>query len=101
KLVKTLLKGHSTLSLEDSLSGYMQLEAKCIRWIHNEKLVKILLKGHSTLLLEDSLSGDYDVKKNESGYELRLVAGIATSVLVNGGSQSAVPTQVKVVAYRY
>nr|GFB19776.1 zinc finger, CCHC-type [Tanacetum cinerariifolium] len=29
----------------------------------------------------------------ESGYELRLVAGIATSVLVNGGSQSEVLTQ--------
>ncbi|GJZ48253.1 hypothetical protein Tco_0602085 [Tanacetum coccineum] len=37
----------------------------------------------------------------ESGYELRLVAGIATSALVKGYSRSEVPAQVKVVAYRY
>nr|GEZ73963.1 zinc finger, CCHC-type [Tanacetum cinerariifolium] len=37
----------------------------------------------------------------ESGCELRLVAGIATGALVKGCSRSKVPTQVKVVAYRY
>ncbi|GJV33603.1 hypothetical protein Tco_1394003 [Tanacetum coccineum] len=37
----------------------------------------------------------------ESGYELRLVAGIATGALVKGCSRSEVPAQVKVVAYRY
>ncbi|GJU13463.1 hypothetical protein Tco_1135859 [Tanacetum coccineum] len=37
----------------------------------------------------------------ESRYELRLVAGIATSALVKGGSWSEVPAHVKVVAYRY
>ncbi|GJS89380.1 zinc finger, CCHC-type containing protein [Tanacetum coccineum] len=36
----------------------------------------------------------------ESGYELRLVAGIATGVLVKGCSLSEVPVQVKVVVYR-
>ncbi|GJX93119.1 hypothetical protein Tco_0347705 [Tanacetum coccineum] len=37
----------------------------------------------------------------ESGYELRLVAGIATGALVKGGSRFEVPAQVKVAAYRY
>ncbi|GKD24475.1 hypothetical protein Tco_1230689, partial [Tanacetum coccineum] len=37
----------------------------------------------------------------ESGYELRLVAGIATSALAKGYSRSEVPAQVKVAAYRY
>nr|GEV14457.1 zinc finger, CCHC-type [Tanacetum cinerariifolium] len=37
----------------------------------------------------------------ESRYELRLVAGIATSALVKGCSQSEVPAQVKVAAYQY
>ncbi|GJS05639.1 protein kinase, ATP binding site-containing protein [Tanacetum coccineum] len=37
----------------------------------------------------------------ESGYELRLVAGIATSALVKGCSRSEVPAYVEVVAYRY
>ncbi|GKC88087.1 hypothetical protein Tco_1148736 [Tanacetum coccineum] len=78
--------------------------------------------------LEDSLSGDYDAGKNdfdyaigisiteymlmirrcvikglltESGYELSLVAGIATGALVKGSSRSEVPAQVEVAAYRY
>ncbi|GKC83500.1 hypothetical protein Tco_1139217 [Tanacetum coccineum] len=65
--------------------------------------------------LEDSLSRDYDVEKNEawkkeiwlkgllteSRYELRLVAGIATSALVKGCSRFEVPERVKVAAYRY
>nr|GEV31071.1 zinc finger, CCHC-type [Tanacetum cinerariifolium] len=68
--------------------------------IHNKKLVQTLLNGHSILSLEDSLSGDCDVEKNESGYELRLVACIATGALVKGCSRSEVPAQVKVVTYR-
>nr|GEW00151.1 cysteine-rich receptor-like protein kinase 20 [Tanacetum cinerariifolium] len=36
----------------------------------------------------------------ESRYELRLVASIATGVLVKGGSRSEVPAQVEVAAYR-
>ncbi|GJZ74049.1 hypothetical protein Tco_0638195, partial [Tanacetum coccineum] len=36
----------------------------------------------------------------ESRYELRLVAGIATSALVKGGSRSEVSAQVKVATYR-
>ncbi|GJS35687.1 hypothetical protein Tco_0534069 [Tanacetum coccineum] len=35
------------------------------------------------------------------GYELSLVAGIATGALVKGGSRSEVPAQVKGVAYRF
>ncbi|GKB47210.1 hypothetical protein Tco_0897963, partial [Tanacetum coccineum] len=37
----------------------------------------------------------------ESGYELSLVAGIATGALVKGSSRSEVLAQVKVVTYRY
>nr|GEX95110.1 zinc finger, CCHC-type [Tanacetum cinerariifolium] len=37
----------------------------------------------------------------ESRYEVRLVAGIATGVLVKGSSRSEVPAQVEVAAYRY
>ncbi|GJW26435.1 hypothetical protein Tco_0040246 [Tanacetum coccineum] len=37
----------------------------------------------------------------ESGYELSLVAGIATGALVKGGSRSEVPAQVEGAAYRY
>nr|GEY85653.1 hypothetical protein [Tanacetum cinerariifolium] len=37
----------------------------------------------------------------ESRYELRLVAGIATSALVKGGFRSEVPAQVEVVAYEF
>ncbi|GJV45675.1 hypothetical protein Tco_1430211 [Tanacetum coccineum] len=37
----------------------------------------------------------------ESGYEVSLVAGIATGALVKGGSRSEVPAQVEVAAYRY
>ncbi|GKE59030.1 hypothetical protein Tco_1498215, partial [Tanacetum coccineum] len=36
----------------------------------------------------------------ESGYELSLVAGIATGALVKGGSRSEVLAQVEGVAYR-
>ncbi|GKA64932.1 hypothetical protein Tco_0764639 [Tanacetum coccineum] len=85
--------------------------------IHNEKLVQALLKGHSILSLKGSLSGDCDVEKNaaymtltgvwkkkiwlkglmaESGYELSLVAGIATGALVKGGSRSEVPGRRKI-----
>nr|GEU78648.1 hypothetical protein [Tanacetum cinerariifolium] len=39
-------------------------------------------------------------KSQELRYELRLVAGIATGVLVKGGSRSEVPARVEVAAYR-
>nr|GEW61552.1 hypothetical protein [Tanacetum cinerariifolium] len=68
---------------------------------YNEKLLQTLLEGHSIVSSKGSLSGDCDVKKNESRYELRLVACIATGALVKGGSRSEVPAQVKVAAYRY
>nr|GEV25820.1 zinc finger, CCHC-type [Tanacetum cinerariifolium] len=68
---------------------------------YNGKLVQTLLEGHSILLLEGSLSGNCDVEKNESRYEPRLVAGIATGALVKGGSRYEVSAQVEVAAYRY
>ncbi|GJS53661.1 hypothetical protein Tco_0627023 [Tanacetum coccineum] len=36
----------------------------------------------------------------ESGYELSLVAGIATGALVKGGSRSEIPAHVEGAAYR-
>nr|GEU48829.1 zinc finger, CCHC-type [Tanacetum cinerariifolium] len=73
-------------------------------WIKQKEMYLTLLEGHSILSLKGSLSGDYDVEKNgmldkfdrglqtdaakeaiwlkglaiESGFELKIVAGIAT-----------------------
>ncbi|GJS94637.1 hypothetical protein Tco_0801605 [Tanacetum coccineum] len=69
KLVQTLLKGHSTLLLKDSLSGDCDMEKNAGYITFTEACKKeIWLKGLLT----------------ESGYEQRLVERIATSVLVKG-----------------
>ncbi|GJV05744.1 hypothetical protein Tco_1343400, partial [Tanacetum coccineum] len=47
----------------------------------NGMSVQILLGGHSTLSLEGGLLGNHDEEKKKSGFELRLVAGIATCAL--------------------
>ncbi|GJT75866.1 hypothetical protein Tco_1042591 [Tanacetum coccineum] len=47
----------------------------------NGMSVQILLGGHSTLSLEGGLSENRDEEKKKSGFELRLVAGIATCAL--------------------
>ncbi|GJX63203.1 hypothetical protein Tco_0296103, partial [Tanacetum coccineum] len=47
----------------------------------NGMSIQILLGGHSTLSLEGGLLGNHDEEKKKSGFELRLVAGIATCAL--------------------
>ncbi|GKB55801.1 hypothetical protein Tco_0911987 [Tanacetum coccineum] len=139
KLVQTLLKGHYTLLLEDSLSGDCDME-------NNNKRICFFVDfdyamGRSITVMSRSITGygfmilgcAGSLKANlqhmkdlstteagyvtfiearkketwlkgllkESGYELRLVAGIATSALVKGCSRSEVPAQVKVAVYRY
>nr|GEX13277.1 crocetin glucosyltransferase, chloroplastic-like [Tanacetum cinerariifolium] len=97
KLVHTFLKGHSILSLEGSLSGDCDVE---------KNDVGMLDKFDRGLQTDVQVFVDFDYAMGrsiivmESRYELRLVAGIATGALVKGGSQSEVPAQVEVVAYR-
>nr|GEZ18093.1 zinc finger, CCHC-type [Tanacetum cinerariifolium] len=133
KLVQTLLKGHSTLSLEDSLSGDCDLEARSIRWSARPDIASVgvdMLNGfdrglqthvhvfvdfdyameRSITVMSRSITG-YGLilgcagslkarLQHMEGYELRLVAGIATGALIKGCSLSEVPAQVKVVVYR-
>ncbi|GJZ61920.1 zinc finger, CCHC-type containing protein [Tanacetum coccineum] len=137
KLVQTLLKGHSILSLEGNLSGDCDVEKNgkwsCIYAIGSQEYqmvctrldiayadVGMLDKFDRGLQTDVQVFVDFDYamvaymtftgawKKEiwlkrllaESGYELSLVAGIATGALVNGGSWSEVPAQVEGAAYR-
>nr|GEX83051.1 zinc finger, CCHC-type [Tanacetum cinerariifolium] len=117
KLVQTLLEGHSTLSLEGSISGDCDVEKidlgmldKFDRGLQTD--VQVFM-DFDYAIVKSITSGVHDTteatKKKiwpngllaESKYELRLVAGISTGALVKGGSWSKVPTQVEFVAYRY
>ncbi|GJY47258.1 zinc finger, CCHC-type containing protein [Tanacetum coccineum] len=132
KLVQTLLKGHSILSLEGSLSGDCDVEKNgkwsCIYAVGSQEYqmvctrldiasadVGMLDKFDRGLQTDVQVFVDFDYamaaymtltgawKKEiwlkgllaESGYELSLVAGIATGALVKGGSRSEVPAQVE------
>nr|GEV13649.1 hypothetical protein [Tanacetum cinerariifolium] len=103
KVGKDLLKGHSTLSLEDSLSGDYDVKKNGSLKANLQHMEAFSTTEAGYMTFIKAWKNEIWLKGllTESGYELRLVAGIATSVLVNGGSQSEVPTQVKVVAYRY
>ncbi|GJW23968.1 hypothetical protein Tco_0037779 [Tanacetum coccineum] len=121
-LVKTLLKGHSILSLKDSLSRDYDVEKNgkwsCIYAVGSQEYqmvytilniasvdVGMLDKFDHGLQTDVQVFVDFDYAMGRSitvmGYELRLVAGIATGALVKGYFRSEVPAQVKVVAYRY
>ncbi|GKA19944.1 hypothetical protein Tco_0699859 [Tanacetum coccineum] len=137
KLVQTLLKGHSILSLEGSLSkdcdvenngkwsciyavGSQEYQMVCTRLDIASADVGMLDKFDRGLQTDVQVFVDFDYamaaymtltgawKKEiwlkgllaESGYELSLVAGIATGALVKGGSRSEVPAQVEGAAYR-
>ncbi|GJU85407.1 kinase-like domain-containing protein, partial [Tanacetum coccineum] len=176
KLVHTLLKGHSTLSLKDSLSGDCDVKENgkrsYIYAVEIQEYQVVCMRPNIASVGVDMLDGfdrrlqtnvqvfvDFDyaigrsitvmrrsitgyglmilgcagrLKANlqymealsttkagymtfteawkkeiwlrglltDLGYELRLVAGIATGALVKGCSRSEVPTQVKVAAYR-
>nr|GEU88667.1 zinc finger, CCHC-type [Tanacetum cinerariifolium] len=100
KLVQTLLKGYSILSLEGSLSGDYDVEKigkwSCIYAVGSREyqMTYRFLWILTTPWEDQSLS--WLDKSQESRYELRLVAGIATGALVKGGSRSKVPAQVEV-----
>ncbi|GJX05582.1 hypothetical protein Tco_0191498 [Tanacetum coccineum] len=135
---QTLLKGHSILSLEGSLSGDCDVEKNgkwsCIYAVGSQEYqmvctrldiasadVGILDKFDRGLQIDVQVFMDFDYamaaymtligawKKEiwlkglltESGYELSLVAGIATGALVKGSSRSEVPAQVEGATYRY
>ncbi|GJS10589.1 hypothetical protein Tco_0367385 [Tanacetum coccineum] len=109
KLVQTLLKGHSILSLEGSLSGDCDVEKNgkwsCIYAIGSQEYQMVCTRLDIAFADVDMLDkfdrrklGSYDAVHD--GYELSLVAGIATGALVKGGSWSEVPAQVECVAYR-
>ncbi|GJY36282.1 zinc finger, CCHC-type containing protein [Tanacetum coccineum] len=135
KLVQTLLKGHSILSLEGSPSRDCDVEKNVVMSICGWKPgvsvvctrldiafadVGMLDKFDRGLQTDIQVFMDFDYamaaymtltgawKKEiwlkgllaESGYELSLVAGIATGALVKGGSRSEVPAQVEGAAYR-
>ncbi|GJW35849.1 hypothetical protein Tco_0058769 [Tanacetum coccineum] len=114
KLVQTLLKGHSILSLEGSLSGDCDVEKNgkwsCIYAVGSQEYQMVCTRldiASADVAAYMTLTGAW--KKEiwlkgllaESGYELSLVAGIATGALVKGGSRSEVPAQVEGAAYRY
>ncbi|GJY70567.1 hypothetical protein Tco_0474270 [Tanacetum coccineum] len=106
-------------SLIDGMDLFFLLMHEAEIWITK---VAIKAKGNNMVWRSSGikcLSGDCDVKKRndrtysffvidysmgdqsqELGYELSLVAGIATGALVKGGSRSEVPSQVEGAAYR-
>ncbi|GKB65093.1 hypothetical protein Tco_0921279 [Tanacetum coccineum] len=126
KLVQTLLKGHSILSLEGSLSedcdvekngkwsciyavGSQEYQMVCTRLDIASADVGMLDKFDCGLETDVQVFVDFDYAMGRSitrtlaelGYELSLVAGIATGALVKGGSRFEVPAQVEGAAYRY
>ncbi|GJX14086.1 hypothetical protein Tco_0205844 [Tanacetum coccineum] len=114
------MKGHSTLSLEDSLSGDCDVEKNgkwsyicavgsqeyqvvCTRPDITSTDVDMLDKFDRGLQTDIQVFVDFDYAMGRSitsRYELRLVASIATDALVKGGSRSEVPAQVEVATYR-
>ncbi|GJR72639.1 reverse transcriptase domain-containing protein [Tanacetum coccineum] len=122
KLVQTLLEGHSDLSLEGSLSGDCDMEKNgkwsCIYAVGSQEYqvvctrldiasadVGMLDKFDRGLQTDVQVFVDFyyamERSINVMGYELRLVAGIATGALVKSCSRSEVPAQVKVASYRF
>ncbi|GKC85842.1 peroxidase 9, partial [Tanacetum coccineum] len=106
KLVQTLLKGYSILSLECSLSGDCDVEKngmldKFDRGLQTD--VQVFVDFDYAMAAYMTLTGAWKKKiwlkglLVESGYELSLVAGIATGALVKGGSWSEVPAQMTLV----
>nr|GEZ26787.1 zinc finger, CCHC-type [Tanacetum cinerariifolium] len=113
KLVQTLLEGHSILSLEGSLSGIVMWKRMTdvhvfVDFDYAMRRSITVMEALSTTEARYMTFTEARKKKIwlkglliESGYELRLVAGIATGALVKGCSRSEVPAQVKVATYRY
>ncbi|GJX30370.1 hypothetical protein Tco_0238449 [Tanacetum coccineum] len=115
KLVQTLLKGHSIMSLEGSLSGDCDVEKNgkwsCIYAVGSQEYqmvctrldiasadVGMLDKFDRGLQTDVQVFVDFDYAMGRS--ITSLVVGIATGALVKGGSRSEVPAQVEGAAYR-
>ncbi|GJZ01784.1 hypothetical protein Tco_0519745 [Tanacetum coccineum] len=110
KLVQTLLEGHSILSLEDSLSWDCVVEKNDVGMLDGfdrglQTNVQVFVDfdyamGRSITVMRCMTFTEAWKKViwlkgllTESGYELRLLAGIATGALVKGSSRSEVPAQ--------
>nr|GEZ10402.1 zinc finger, CCHC-type [Tanacetum cinerariifolium] len=116
--------GHSILSLKGSLSGDCDVKKNdkwsCIYAVESQEYQMVCTRLDITSVdagmldkfdrglqtyVQVFVDFDYAMGRSitvmESGCELRLVACIATGALIKGCSRSEVPTQVKVVAYRY
>ncbi|GJR17858.1 hypothetical protein Tco_0966385 [Tanacetum coccineum] len=121
------VKGHSVLSLEGSLLEDCDVEKNgkwsCIYAVGSQEYQMVCTRLDIAFTDVDMLDKfdrglQTDVQRHicsllglgrnmakglwaESGYELSLVAGIATSALVKGGSRSEVPVQVEGAVYEY
>ncbi|GKC58654.1 hypothetical protein Tco_1086252 [Tanacetum coccineum] len=103
KLVQTLLKRHSTLSLEDSLSMDCDVEKNASagvdmldgfdRGLQTNHMEALSTAKAGYAMFTEAWKKEIWLKGllSESRYELRLVAGIATGALVKSCSRSEVP----------
>ncbi|GKD27751.1 hypothetical protein Tco_1233965 [Tanacetum coccineum] len=110
KLVQTLLEGRFILSLEGTLSRDCDVEKNgkwsCIYVVGSQEYqmvyTRLDIASADVGILDNDVYDTYWAWKKEIwlkgllaelGYELSLVAGIATGALVKGGSRSEVPAQ--------
>ncbi|GKA48090.1 hypothetical protein Tco_0741048 [Tanacetum coccineum] len=130
-ITSSMHQGHSTLSLEDSLSGDCDVETNgkwsCIYAVGNQEYqmvctrlditsadVGMLDKFDRGLQIDVQVFVNFDYAMGKSitvmglkegnmakGTLERVKIAKATSALVKGGSQSKVPAQVEIVAYWY
>nr|GEZ20191.1 zinc finger, CCHC-type [Tanacetum cinerariifolium] len=86
KLVQTLLKGHSTLSLEDSLSGDCDVEKNGYVFVDFDYAMRksITVMGYLTFTKAWKKKIWLKGLLTESRYELSIVAGIATGACDTG-----------------
>nr|GEW83901.1 cytochrome P450 CYP82D47-like [Tanacetum cinerariifolium] len=118
KLIQTMLEGHSILSLEGSLSGVCDVEKNDVGMLDKfdhglQTDVQVFVDFDYAMGRSITVMGYMTFTKawkkkiwlkkllTESGYELRLVASIATGTLVKGSSRSEVPAQVEVCIPRH
>ncbi|GJZ05678.1 hypothetical protein Tco_0539471 [Tanacetum coccineum] len=81
KLVQTLLEGHSILSLEGSLSGDCYLEKNDVAMMLHMMALSPTEAGYMTLTEAAKEAIGLKGLTIESGFELKIVAGIATGAL--------------------
>ncbi|GKE31289.1 hypothetical protein Tco_1450611 [Tanacetum coccineum] len=87
--------------LQTNVQGFVDFDYAMGRSITHMEALSTTVAGYMTFI--EACKKEIWLKRplTESGYELRLVAGIATGALVKGYSRSEVLAQVKVAAYRY